>query len=110
MKERLTAAKAAEIADSNSLDKIVDAVLVAVEQQAKAGLRTLKFKNHILDIVSCGATQGEISDRFRHIELELQSLGYEARFVNGTVTEMSIKNGNFVKDRFSIDRYLDVSW
>ena len=96
MAEKLTAAKAAEIADKNDPAKAVDAILEGVQKQAQAGRRTLRVNDYGFASGECYAQRDKWPTHCRSIQDDLRALGYKA--------EVRVEERQFV------DIWLQVSW
>ncbi len=96
MTERLTAAKAAEIADKHDPAKAVDAILADVQKQAQTGRRTLRVNGYGFASGECYVQRDKWPEHCRRIQDELLALGFKA--------EVRVEERQFV------DIWLQVSW
>lgn len=96
MTERLTAAKAAEIANKHDPAKAVDAILADVQKQAQAGRRTLRVNGYGFSSGECYGLRDKWPEHCRRIQDELWALGYKADLR--------------VVERQFVDIWLQVSW
>ena len=96
MSDRLTAKRAAEIADECDPNKAVDNILARVLAQAKSGKRSLIVKEYGFSTGQCYDVRQNWPQLCRDIQDELQALGYTA-------------DVRSVESQF-VDLYLEVSW